>query len=676
MATAPVVTAELAPLRTVCGHLEDLGAMCERVMEAMQKGNAQRVSELVHETRAIRADLARAQIRARDVAMPATQEGLVLLQRLKLQAERVSIGDEVIKLWLDRPRPTDAELLASRDGRAWLIDAMLPLVWDVHADVVLLAGIGGEPLAYDLVALGQKRIVAYLPVDAPTTGYPACVVPATTHLELKHAILSFAAPAPERAVSKLYVGGGFDHEEHVKIAQTALDAVEESRVHLATINTFGERWAMQGLQNLPDLAARPSVGALDGLFAGKPLVIVSPGPSLIKNIEVLKQWKGKALIFSFCQTLKALRAAGVQPDIVMATDPQDLRYLFEGHPMEEVPALLLAATVHPTLFKLPAQRIFSVQANSSLDNWLYDLLGERMRVPSAGSVACSAFTLGIMWHCDPIILVGQDLAYTDGRVYVPTSTDGEARVKLVDDGKSFETANWCAGAVEMARDSEINLTKQRRTVWLPGYHGGEVPTSFSYALFHRFFRNVSLDLAKERPSLRLWNCTEGGAYIEGMEHLPLTEALERGKDEWQALDVPGKLDEAIGRIDADARCKRLLDTLVMMRSALERSVAQADRCRRTAELASLNTAHLPRLDREEKVLHQHLAPVLFISLIRQTEIAEAVAEGRKAKTTARNLDAAMRLYGVIIEAGRVLREPMDHAIAELRRRVEEKRRAA
>src|SRR6185369_797309 len=97
----------------------------------------------------------------------------------------------------------------------------------------------------------------------------------------------------------------------------------------------------------------------------------------------------------------------VKPDIVMATDPQDMRYLFDGHPMEEVPCLLLAATVHPTLYKLPAQRIFTVQANSSLDNWIYDLLGERMRVASAGSVACSAFTCGILWNCDPIILVGQ-----------------------------------------------------------------------------------------------------------------------------------------------------------------------------------------------------------------------------------------------------------------------------
>ena len=50
-----------------------------------------------------------------------------------------------------------------------------------------------------------------------------------------------------------------------------------------------------------------------------------PRSSLSKNISFLKKLKGKALIICVLHALRPLRAAGVVPDIVIHTDPQNLK---------------------------------------------------------------------------------------------------------------------------------------------------------------------------------------------------------------------------------------------------------------------------------------------------------------------------------------------------------------
>ncbi len=53
----------------------------------------------------------------------------------------------------------------------------------------------------------------------------------------------------------------------------------------AAIDRFGESWILQGIANTPAVASWPSIDALREPFRGRPCVIVSPGPSLTRNIE-------------------------------------------------------------------------------------------------------------------------------------------------------------------------------------------------------------------------------------------------------------------------------------------------------------------------------------------------------------------------------------------------------
>jgi hypothetical protein len=135
-----------------------------------------------------------------------------------------------------------------------------------------------------------------------------------------------------------------------------------------------------------------------------------------------------------------VQAAGVTPDLVLTVDPQDVRYHFAGCDVSGS-CLVNAVTAHPALFELPARRFLTLSANGAIDDWMFERIGESPVVPGGGSVATSALSLALRWGCDPIVFVGLDLAFADGRYYVATSSDGDARAEVDGDGV-VRVAGW------------------------------------------------------------------------------------------------------------------------------------------------------------------------------------------------------------------------------------------
>ena len=53
-----------------------------------------------------------------------------------------------------------------------------------------------------------------------------------------------------------------------------------------------------------------------------------------------------------------------------------------------------------------AERFITLSANSAIDNWIFDGIGEDAGAPGGGSVATSTFSLALRWGCDPIVFIG------------------------------------------------------------------------------------------------------------------------------------------------------------------------------------------------------------------------------------------------------------------------------
>ncbi len=572
-----------------------------------------------------------------------------LVQQMNQLLPRIQAGDQATLAWLERPLPDAVELLRSPEGIALLADVTLPLAWDPAVDIVILVGSGTGPLVRELLGRGQARIVVY----GPDEGLPESVVSAHSLLDLRHALLTFPGRTPQITIRRL---PGVSDPLLQEVAEQARESFGNLVAARNTIDEFGETWILQGLANLPHVARWPSVSSLYEHFPGCPFVLIAPGPSLAKNVHRLRELKGRAILCALGHALGTLERAGVVPDLILSLDSQDLRYHFEGFPIGQVEAVLLGVTVHPELYKLGAKRFFTVAGNSILDDWVYQCLEERPALRSGGSVACSAFSLAVAWQCDPILCVGLDLSFPGGRFYAEHSCDGDLTFKASPDG-SFTTEG---GSTKYQELDQIQADEGHRpTQWMevPGYHGGSVATSVIFQMFLRWFQNAALS---EQGNRQLWNCTEGGAFIPGMEHLPLAQALAR-LPERLPIDFAAELDRALSGVHRTGRIEKMHRRTEEMLSGMALCVKNARRCR---EIAERPHPDLAKLQRAEQALVQSLQPVLFISLLAQKAIREAT-EHVGVLNVAENLKKTIQLFRVIEKAGELLQPHLERTAAEL-----------
>jgi hypothetical protein len=209
-------------------------------------------------------------------------------------------------------------------------------------------------------------------------------------------------------------------------------------------------------------------------------------------------------------------------------------------------------------------------------------------------------------------------------------------------------------------DGGLQFSREQRLARVARSGGGTVPTSASFAAFLTWFEACAAELAGR---VRLLNCTEGGALIRGMEHVPLAEAVRA----WTAPLPPvgAVLERAARGVDLAARRERMASALRERLSALEPCRRLAERCALVARAAERDPSRLDGLARHEAELGRALRPLRFVSLLAQSEIVAAQEDARRARDLRANLAAARRLFDVVLRATRTLAEPMERALHEL-----------
>jgi hypothetical protein len=586
--------AESTPSRALL--LLELGRVGASLADAVVAGEVVAALAASHEARRLRAALAHA-----------PEVGLADPELAELAGAAVAARGAVaiVGAWRARALPSPAELAASPLGIAVLADHLLPATWDVVRDLLVLVAPVAPALLEHLAAIGQARIIV---VGEPAP--PADAIAVADAAGAVAAVRAMAERPPERVLVRDLAGG--DPAAADAIATAVHGALSDLRVHRNTVAQFSTTWLRQGLANLPAIAAAPSVDAIGDGLAGVPFVMVAPGPSLARNVAALRGLRGRAIVCAVSHALRPLRAAGVVPDLVIAVDPQDLRYHFAPGDLDGVTALINAVTVHPGLFALPGPRVLTLAGNGAIDRWLYEAVGGGAEVGGGGSVATTAVALALRWRCEPIVTVGLDLSYADGRVYATGSTDGEARLERHADG-TISVAGWSEGFREMRAGQAAPA--RERVVELPGWHGGTVTSSVAFAMFHRWF----VETATHTLGVRLVNCTEGGAAIAGMEHRALADEIAG----WSAtVDVPAAIAAAYARLDVERRRAGA----ARWRRRVERELRGAGRL--AARGAALARRGDPRTEARLQVIEAEVArrlePHGFVAMPAQGAIGDAV----------------------------------------------------
>lgn len=248
------------------------------------------------------------------------------------------------------------------------------------------------------------------------------------------------------------------------------------------------------LDNIDEIIGNPGINLLYDEFRGKPAVIASTGPSLNKNKHLLKGLEDRTLILCPEASLPVLLELGVKPHLVTSLERvSEVVTLMTGFSNEEVKDVYYAATpvIPKAAYEAYAGPRIIVYRNFDHFKWLEIERGILDIKHSAGNMA---FKLAEALGCDPIILIGQDLAYSrDGKTHATGTTFGELQ-------QLYNDKNYMV----MGNDGEPILTNDDWNTFRVAYE---------------------VDIAGYQGTCI--NSTEGGALIDGTVVMPFQEAIDK-----------------------------------------------------------------------------------------------------------------------------------------------------
>ncbi|MDX9703227.1 MAG: DUF115 domain-containing protein [Candidatus Auribacterota bacterium] len=272
------------------------------------------------------------------------------------------------------------------------------------------------------------------------------------------------------------------------------DIFQWARVNTISQINASEDFASNIFANMPEYLRLPGIKRLFDIFKGFPGIVVSAGPSLIKNIRYLRAAQGKALIIAVDTAFKVLLGHGIEPDMVVSIDytKHNERY-FVG--VEDTnAALVVDPEVYPGILRRYTGPKFMISLpGKSLCDWLALNVEDKGGMEKGLSVAHTAFLLAGKLGLSPVGFVGQDLSFPGKMTHVRGSA--------------------------MVRRSSVQAGQQD-TVQVQDIFGGTVLTTTSMNVFLRHFEEL-IDQYKGE----YYDLTEGGALMAGAKPMPIKEFL-------------------------------------------------------------------------------------------------------------------------------------------------------
>ena len=236
----------------------------------------------------------------------------------------------------------------------------------------------------------------------------------------------------------------------------------------------------------------PDAGQLFGRFQGVPLIIVSAGPSLDRNIRELRGMETRCFILAVDTSLRPLLAAGIAPHAVIIADPTELNARHVAGAVPESTYLIAEQAVHSSALQAASRR-FLFGLGLFPDSLFAKFGFAKSPLHVWGSVATAALDLACKMGANPIIFAGQDFGYSWDRDYASHT---------IFDGNRFQ--------------ADKKGTHRALDIW-----NREIPTTENLIAYRDFF----VRKMRQTSGIRFINATEGGILNEGVEILSLRDAL-------------------------------------------------------------------------------------------------------------------------------------------------------
>ncbi len=290
------------------------------------------------------------------------------------------------------------------------------------------------------------------------------------------------------------------HEDVLELNKKLVQYFKNSIISHGNDSTDTLQGIEQFVYNLPSMITHPSYKELLSKRKGisDTAIIVSTGPSLTKQLPLLKKYANKATIFCADSSYPILAKHGIKPDYVCMLERTELTAEFFNHDFGEFDQDVLfvcAGVVHPKAIEylkgrnrkyliIPRYLYFPIYIKLKYFDFLYN----------TPSVAHMSYFLSVLLNHKNIIFIGQDLAYAENGNSHP------------DDYQN--SANYESQMYEHILTEAYGGKKEIKTheVWI-------------------FFKQI-LEAMIIKYHITTYNCTEGGARIEGTIEKPFLWACE------------------------------------------------------------------------------------------------------------------------------------------------------
>lgn len=270
-------------------------------------------------------------------------------------------------------------------------------------------------------------------------------------------------------------------------------------------------------KNIEAAMTSNSIKEIKNKYRGYPAIIVASGPSLDLNIKHLKKAEKKALIIACDASLRICEKNGVIPDAISSIerDEPTYTYYYKDREFDDKIVLTGPGLLWPEIYKeFKGKKIIMSKRHDGIEAWWNNHFEKVEFVNQGQSSATVAFAIAREAKCNPIILIGQDLAYT------------------FDKKHSDDTHTTYEGNNDSSTSDDI---------YVKGIDGKMIKSHTIYKLFKEWYEYQ----IEHNPELEVIDATEGGAYIEGSKIMTFEDAIKK----YCNKELPYNLYDILEQID-------------------------------------------------------------------------------------------------------------------------------
>lgn len=311
-------------------------------------------------------------------------------------------------------------------------------------------------------------------------------------------------------------------EIYQTLQKSLYDLFQKRSVNQATLIKFQDLWNKNICLNIKDIISGNTLNELIKNKISKPIVIAGAGPSLSDSYEDLKAYRERYFLIAADTAFIPLAKNKIVPDIVISADPQAINtYYSLNSDVNKSVWVLDPVVCHSISHFLASKKCNMVWWDNPfyLDEIIRGITKDRGEIAHGGSVSTNAFDIAIKLKASKIILIGQDLSFSDKTAHVKGSVLESVLFLKTDRFVKIENHN----RMQMKSLPPIPVKSIHKNTMSALY------TNAKLKIFIDWFENQASILSKQ-DNVELYNATANGALLNGYIHKSLPEIFTE-KDE-------------------------------------------------------------------------------------------------------------------------------------------------